>query len=341
MPNKTVKKKLPLYTVILGLAVATFVASWARIFPSRLVESAYSRAIFPTISHILGVVSDAVPFSLLDVSIMVLVAILIYSVWRRRWKFLVGTVSFLYLCFFWGWGLNYHRPAVERRLGLEAAALSDADLDRFAETAAGEINRLWAAASKAPLERAMAADLAAKRVERVVLKIDGTDWRAASHVKRSVIADPWFRIAGVDGMFNPFGHEPLVIGGALPFELPFLMAHEIAHVRGVANEGEANLVALLATLASDDPRFRYSGWLYLWGYLKHPPQAKLDTGPQADLAAVRNRIQSNEIPLVNDLQTAILDAHLKANAVPAGIRSYSEFVALAVASQKRWAEFRN
>src|SRR5205814_9716148 len=121
--------------------------------------------------------------------------------------------------------------------------------------------------SQAPIARAKIAEMASRRVERVIFKIDGTDWRAANRVKRSLIAEEWYKIAGIDGMFNPFGHEPLVIAGPYPFELPFLMSHELAHVRGIANEGEANLVALLATVASEDPRFQYSGWLYVWEYL--------------------------------------------------------------------------
>jgi hypothetical protein len=36
----------------------------------------------------------------------------------------------------------------------------------------------------------------------------------------------------------------------------------------------------------------------------------------------------------------MLDAHLKANAVPGGIRSYSDFVSLAILSQSRWKEFQ-
>jgi hypothetical protein len=118
------------------------------------------------------------------------------------------------------------------------------------------------------------------------------------------------------------------------------MAHEIAHTRGVANEGEANLVALLATVASDDPRFQYSGWLYLWSYLPRYPDIHLDPGPTADRRAIAERYRSNEIAIANQLQSAILDAHLKANAVPAGLESYSEVVGFAIATQPEWKNFR-
>jgi Protein of unknown function (DUF3810) len=339
MDIPTVKQKLPLFLIPIFIAVLTFVASWAQLFPSKMVERVYSRRVFPLISRLSSLMANAIPFSWLDVWIPVAIALLIYSVYRRRWRLPVVVVSLAYLWFFWGWGLNYHRPPVAERLHL-VRSTADADFDKFTDTAVAEINRLWPLASAAPLDRQTIGAIASKRVERVVFKIDGTDWQAARKVKRSLLAEPWWRGAGIDGMFNPFGQEPLVIAGPYPFELPFLMSHEIAHVRGVANEGEANLIALLATVASEDPRFQYSGWLYLWGYLHNAPTSRLDPGPRADLRASAERILSHRIRLVTNFQSALLDAHLKANAVPGGIQSYSDFVALAIASQPRWKDFQ-
>jgi hypothetical protein len=42
--------------------------------------------------------------------------------------------------------------------------------------------------------------------------------------------------------------------------LPFTMAHEIAHAKGVMREEDANLVAMYITLSSTDPYLRYSGF---------------------------------------------------------------------------------
>jgi hypothetical protein len=42
--------------------------------------------------------------------------------------------------------------------------------------------------------------------------------------------------------------------------LPFTMAHEIAHAKGVMKEEDANLVAMYITLNSDIPFIRYSGY---------------------------------------------------------------------------------
>ena len=339
MVVKGVKHKLPYTPVLFVLACVTFLASWGRLFPQQWVEKFYARGVFPTVSYIFGMVANTLPVSWLDVWIVVSVCILIYCVSRRRWSLLLGVASFFYLWFFWGWGLNYHRPPVADRLHLDTRGVDKSAFDRLAQTAASEVNRLWPLASKSPLSRDEASGMAASRVELVVRKIDGTDWPTSRGVKRSLLLEPWYRGAGIDGMFNPFGHEALVIKGPLPFELPFLMSHEIAHVRGIANEGEANLVALLATLASEDPRFQYSGWLYLWEYLQNP-RVRLDPGPTADLLAIRDRILSNRIGAISNFQTTLLDAHLKANAVPGGIRSYADFVRLAIASQSRWKEFQ-
>jgi hypothetical protein len=210
----------------------------------------------------------------------------------------------------------------------------------LAETAAAELNRLYPLASP-PLDREASARIAAVRVERVVSRIDGRDWRAASRVKRSVLAETWFRMSGIEGMFNPFGHEPLVPSKLLNVELPFVMSHELAHVRGVPNEGDANLIALFATLSSDNPAFQYSGWLQLWIYLANKDRNRLlDPGPKADLRAIYERMQSQEVRWASNLQTAVLDAHLKANDVPEGIQSYSKFVKLAIATRDSWDRYR-
>ena len=267
MVIRRVKHKFPFSLVLFALAAVTFLTSWLQVYPRDWVERGYARRLFPAISYGFGLLADVIPFSWLDLVIAASIAILIYGVYHRRWVGLLGTASFLYLWFFWSWGLNYHRPPVAVRLGLDTSGMEKADFERFTDLAAAEINRLWPLASKAPLDRESISRMALARVERVVFKIDGTDWRTTHRVKRSLLLEPWYAAAGIDGMFNPFGHEPLVVMGPYPFELPFLMSHEVAHVRGIANEGEANLVAILATIASDDPRFKYSGWLELWRYL--------------------------------------------------------------------------
>ncbi|HLQ78994.1 MAG TPA: DUF3810 family protein [Terriglobia bacterium] len=333
-----VKRKFPVAVPLLIAALLTVILSFVGVIPSRWVEKEYARLVFPTVSHMAGYFADAVPFSWLDFWIAASVVVLVYSLRHRNWRLPLGLVSLAYLIFFWGWGLNYHRTPLETRLGLKGAARVGPDeVDHFTLETADSLNRLWPMVSPASPDRV--ANMAAVRVRRVTRQIDGKSWVAASRIKHSYLADWWFRMAGVDGVFNPFGHEPILAGGIPSFELPFLMAHELAHVQGIADEGDANFIAFLSTVESNDPGFQYSGAFEMWLHL-HGPVRLLDPGPRRDLQTYYARLKSQQVPQVSQLQSAILDSHLRANGVREGLASYSRFVTLAIATRSHWNEFQ-
>jgi hypothetical protein len=140
-------------------------------------------------------------------------------------------------------------------------------------------------------------------------------------------------------VFNPIGHELVLVSGIPSFRLPFVMTHELAHVHGIAGEGDANFVAFLASMGSADPRFRYSAAFEMWLHLGGSA-AELDPGPRRDLQSYVDVIRRQEIPQISRLQSAILDSHLKANGIQEGVQSYSKFVALAIATRDRWGNFQ-
>jgi len=229
------------------------------------------------------------------------------------------------------------------RLGFqEVPSPSPEQHNQFVQEIAESLNRLWPVLrqeSPFGLTESEITVQADRRVRRVLSQIDGKEWSAAKRIKHSIFADWWFRVSGIDGMFNPFGHEPLLVSGIPDFELPFLTCHELAHVHGIADEGDANFVAFLATKESADPWFQYSGDFEMWVQLDGPVEL-LDPGPRRDLQALYTRIRSQQIPQAARLQSKILDSHLKANGVEGGIVSYSQFVALAIATQDRWKDFQ-
>jgi hypothetical protein len=152
--------------------------------------------------------------------------------------------------------------------------------------------------------------------------------------KRTLL-DPYFLSAGVDGMTNPLLLETLVASDLLPVERPFVVAHEWAHLAGIANEGEANFVGWLTTLHGPAAA-RYSGWLYLYrevaaGFAPDDRAAvarSLDAGPRADLTAIAERARRHVNPSVAAAGWRVYDSYLKANRVDAGAASYAEVVKL-------------
>jgi hypothetical protein len=323
------------------LAILTFILSVAGVFPARVVETWYSRYTFPLISTAAGVIADGVPFTWLDVALAGVLVAVIVSVRRRSLVWLTIPVAVIYLLFFWGWGLNYHRVPLIDKLPYKVAKTDNSGMREFTARAAGEINRLYRLKSEEPYDNRSVRDAVVARVRRVVQRIDGSDWTAASRVKVSVLATPWFHVAGIEGVFNPLGHEPIVSDSLLEVEIPFIIAHELAHVRGYPDEGDANLIAVLATLVSEDTHLQYSGWLQLWFYLRNKEaDALLDVGPQRDIADIFARIQSERVRWVSNIQSAILDWYLKANRVEQGIQSYSQVAILAAGTQDAWDTFR-
>ena len=325
------------------LSLLTFIFSWAGMYPSGIVERWYARGIFPRISYVVGKFADSVPFSWLDAAIPALGLLLVVLVRKRRWGILLNAAAGFYLFFFWTWGLNYHRKPLSSKLQLDSTRMQPQGMTEFARHAAAELNRLYSFSTERqnyPYDDQETRAEAARRVRRVVAIIDGCDWQSAQRIKVSWVMNPWLRTAGVDGLFNPLGHEPVVSKTILDIERPFVMSHELAHVRGYPDEGDANVIATFATLMSGSPAFQYSGWLSLWLYLRTPELDKLlDPGPRQDVQRIFKRARIEQIRWVNDFQQVLLDWFLKANSIDEGVRSYSRVVLLAAGTEPFWARF--
>jgi hypothetical protein len=323
------------------LSILTFISSWAAIYPISWVERWYSRRLFPWISSVAGLFADAVSFSWLDVVIPLALLLTVVIIIRRRPVWLWNLMAVLYLTFFWSWGLNYHRQSLESKLQIDSSRTKPDALDQFARRAAVEINRLYLQKQKLAYDEVRARDEAVRRVATVVAAIDGRDWAAPHRLKVSGLASLWFHMAGIDGVFNPFPQEPIISNSLLDIERPFVMTHELAHVRGYPDEGEANAIAVFATIVSSDPNFQYSGWLSIWLYLRtRELDQLLDAGPRADLQRIFDRFRIEQVPWVSSFQTALLDLFLKANSVEQGVRSYSRVVKLAAGTEPYWERFR-
>jgi hypothetical protein len=157
--------------------------------------------------------------------------------------------------------------------------------------------------------------------------------------KRTML-DWYFRSAAVAGMTDPFFLETLVASDLLPFERPFVIAHEWSHLAGFADEGEANFIGWLTCLRGSAPA-QYSGWLSLYAELigslsrrdRQEVAARLAAGPREDLRALADRLSRNVSPAVSAAGWRVYDQYLKANRVEDGAASYARVVRLALGTE--------
>ena len=143
------------------------------------------------------------------------------------------------------------------------------------------------------------------------------------------------------GFFFPFtGETNLNVHCPAAF-LPSTLVHELAHQRGIASEQECNFLAIVTSTASDDPVYRYSGWLM--GYI-HVGNALYRAAPEkwreireALPEEVRQDLRYNnaywaawESPITDAAQNAY-DSFLKNYGDEDGVQSYGMVVDMLIA----------
>jgi hypothetical protein len=328
--------------------VLTALAAGAAVvpIPASAVERWFSAGVYPHVQHAFTSTSNLVPFALVDPVGLLVIALWAVFVWRdasrTAWpnglaRAAVRTLSWcavLYLCFLGAWGLNYRRVPLLQRLQFDPARVSPDRARDVAAVAVDQLNALHDAAharsaSDPEIDPALAAAFA--RAQRDL----GATWSAMPARPKRSLLDPYFLRAGVDGMTDPFFLETLVASDLLPVERPFVVAHEWAHLAGIADEGEANFAGWLTCLRGA-PAHRYSAWLFLFSELtpsirredRAAIAAKLGAGPREDLRAIALRIQEHLNPRVATAGWRVYDRYLKANRVASGTQSYAEVVKL-------------
>jgi hypothetical protein len=329
--------------VLVGLAVAAALAP----IPPALVERYYSSAAYPQLQRAITTFSNRVPFALLDV-LIALVLIVFAAMTARdvrrasghwvatgaRVAIRIATLAAaLYLLFLVTWGWNYRRVPLTGKFAYDPAAISPAHARQLAEESVARVNRLYGPAHAeldAQPDSAPRLPPAFERAERSLRLAPAVPGRP-----KTSMLNWYFRRAGVAGMTDPYFLETLVATDLLPFERPFVIAHEWAHLAGLADESEANLGGWL-TCVQGSPAQQYSGWLFLYSEvaasLAEPARSEvagaLGTGPRADLAAIRERLRRELNRRVSTAGWRVYDQYLKANRVEAGAASYAEVVQL-------------
>ena len=337
---------------VVRVAIVAFAVVMAVIpLPRALVETVYSQRAYPIVRQFVIGFSSLTGLVLFDLLLTgVLVALLGWWTLRlirvsrggrlRALASLAGqTVVFaavLYLMFLGIWGLNYRRESLGERLGYTESRVTEPVLETLTAAAIANLNQLydstqggsWPQLDELPVRLGTA-------FERVQQRLGVSPVVSGLVPKRSLLT-PYFRRAGIDGMVDPFFLQILVNETVLPFERPFVTAHEWAHVAGFAHEAEANFVAWLTCLEGDEA-MRYSAWSFfvprLLAALPETSQqrrgAALGPGPRSDFAAVRARL-SRTVPIVRRNARRSNDRYLKANRVASGVASYGEVLQLAV-----------
>ena len=150
------------------------------------------------------------------------------------------------------------------------------------------------------------------------------------------------------GYYFPFSMEANYNETMYVANKPNTICHEFAHLKGFIQEDEANLIGYLACVSSEDPMFRYSGYLGVIDYVEREfkksignSKKEYEKHPEISELVYRDNVfltkeawQEVEQKAVVSTQTArrvskaATAASLKLNGVKEGMGSYSGVVKL-------------
>lgn len=336
---------------VIGAALTFFLV--LQLLPKypNFVEQYYSNGLYPILNLITSNFASQFPFSLSELSLwcMILfgIPIIINRIRKKKMNIsrillnLAMTISFVYVWFYLFWGINYFRAPLKAKLQLENVQLP---IDAFDSTFVDIVNQANNLnVSYSIQEVAQINTIVQTSYEKVLAELGIKSAPIPGRLKTFTVN--WLlNKTTTSGWFSPFFHEVHYNRDLLIFELPFVIAHEQAHLLGFTNEAEANFLAYLVCTNSSDPLVKYSGYFNLLGhflyYLKENQEKRefftdlINQRVKLDLAAVRQRWKSHR-GFVSDMSDKSYDLYLKANHVNEGVQNYSRVVDLIVRYYKQ------
>ncbi len=357
--------------VLLAVALLAFAVLRLSAAAPQLVETLYSRGLFPPIGQALNLLSGLVPFSLAEAivwSLPVAVIVWLAATARRALRAprgerlrllgrrlvvslltLVVALSAVYAAFVVLWGLNYGRRPFAQIAGLEVRPASVDELTSLCGALIDRANALRLEVKEDPAgvmtlddtiqETLARAQLGYDRVAAIYPALGGR----YAHPK-GVLSSGLWSYTGIEGMYFPFTGEANVNTAIPASALPFAACHEMAHQRGFAREDEANYIGYLACRFHPDADFRYSGTLaaateamhqlYRYDPDRHAElAARYGTAVGRDLAYESAFWQAHE-GRVSEATNRVNDSYLKANGQAEGVQSYGRMVDLLLAEYR-------
>lgn len=300
------------------------------------------------------------PFSgaeLLLLLIPVIIALLIWVGWRyfcdtnrnalTYTASLLSVVCVILILFVWNFAPGYYATTLDKKLGLKRERSSADELYQTAELLADEIRTLTPEITFLPNGESIMPysfdemnDKLLDAYEKFCEKHNFMD-TFYSRVKPIMLSEP-MSYTHITGVYSFFTGEANINVNFPDYTVPYTAAHELAHQRGIAREDEANFIAFLICMESDDPYIRYSALLnvyeyvigalysadaslYRMSYEGLPPEVRRE---EMAYAIFFERYREN---VAADISEATNNSYLQSQGAVEGTRSYNMVVDLAVA----------
>lgn len=305
-----------------------------------------------------------IPFSLAEmliiaipVILILLIALGVYVTLRgtsrqyvRLLSSLLAVIAFFYASFVLTLAPGYQGSTLDDRMELDRKPVSADDLYSTGRILADGIDSLLDEITFVPGKESVmpyTLDQMNDILNAAYVKAsDKYDFIAPLHsnIKYVVLSEP-MSYTHITGVYTYFTGEANLNVNFPDYTLPYTAAHEFAHQRGIAREDEANFVAFLAAMESDDVYLRYSATVNLLEYVMNALGSadrelyvqlyrSLDPRLIGEFNAYAEFYEKYRENKVADVSNAVNNGYLQSQGVKVGSRSYGLVVDLAVAYYK-------
>lgn len=262
---------------------------------------------------------------------------------------ILSAVLLLYSMFVFTFGAGYRTPELDKKLGLDRTSVTAEELQDTMKHVVSQLNTLAdevmfvvGKGSVRPWSHDECVKLCLQSYEN--LAEDYPFIPGLSAPVKQITASPLMTYTHISGVYTFFTGEANLNTNYPYFVNVFTTAHEMAHQRGIARENEANFIAYLACITSDDPYMRYAGYLSMYDYLASPLYSAspslysaavrdLDRRVRYDLQCYSDFFDKYRSNAAADVSNAVNNTYLVLQGTE-GAKSYGMVVDLAVAYHK-------
>ena len=358
----TVKKeklRLPLISWIMYGSAAVCLPLYIAFLFSERFSDFFNRYVSSVFRAALAHLTGWIPFSLAELALLLLPVIVfvitaaILRYYGESLKEMISSIicvlsalAFMFSSFTLGFAPAYRGSSLDKKLGIERTEVSVEELYTTAQILAKKVaeeseNVSYGIDGFSVMPYGYE-EMNQKLIEAYSKTCDDYSFvqRLDSRLKPVMLSEA-MSYTHITGVYTFFTGEANINVAFPDYTLPYTAAHELSHQRGIAREDEANFMAFLVCIRSEDAYIRYSAYLnlyeYVAGQLSEVDASRytatyllLPMNVRSEMAAYAEFYQKYRDSAASDVSETVNDTFLKLHGTE-GTRSYGMVVDLAVA----------
>jgi len=317
------------------------------------VEYYYANGVFIGINYFFNLISFVFVLPGLFLIPILYFAFLIYvfiskSIIYLKFIWVINSFGVLYFLFYMVWGFNYYRLPIDNGWKYKSVPFTVQQLESEYEETTVKLLKIRNLLSDSSQKVSISNQVISERARGKILQKNLRKWlknngfSTQAPVKlRYNIPKGFFLHFSTAGMYFPFSGEGNIDPGLHPLQFTSVMAHEMAHGYGFADEGTCNFLAYICHHNDKNSWIAYSTTLGYWRYLASNVRRlspsffdrkinEIPTGLKLDLLEMQNFSNKYE-DWMPQLQYKIYDAYLKGQGIKEGMLNYNKVIGLVLA----------